>query len=81
MKNPENLYCKYCFKRGLNKKILNIDEDKDVYMKIVKGSKDIWLEVQFDLKDNDGYQAVHFFNIKYCPMCGRKLEVHNDTQR
>ena len=61
--------CDYCAKRALNKEILNTDEDKDVYMKIVKGNGEVWLEVQFDLKDNDGYQAVHFFNITHCPMC------------
>ena len=29
----------------------------------------------FDIegKDNDGYKPSQFFQISYCPMCGRKL--------
>lgn len=74
MINPNSLYCCYCHNKALNRKILNVDNDKDVYAKVIKATGENWLEVQFDLKDNDGYQAVHFFKINYCPKCGKKLE-------
>lgn len=70
---PNHLHCSYCCNRTLNKKIPNVDIDKDVFAKVIRASGENWLQVQFNLKDEDGYQAVHFFNIKYCPRCGRKL--------
>lgn len=27
----------------------------------------------FECEDNDGYKPSQFFQINYCPMCGRKL--------
>ena len=31
------------------------------------------LYVEIEGQDNDGYKPSQFFQISYCPMCGRKL--------
>ena len=32
------------------------------------------LYVEIEGQDSDGYKPSQFFQINYCPMCGRKLE-------
>lgn len=66
--------CEYCKKIINNKRILDIDNDKETYIEIdwqkVLG---YMLYVEIEGQDNDGYKPSQFFKINYCPMCGRKL--------
>ena len=34
---------------------------------------ELYLNVELDATDEDGYKANDFFRVNYCPMCGRKL--------
>jgi len=65
--------CKYCNKRASNKKIEDIDNDEQDFAQVVIFPDSAKLYVELDAEDNDGYKAGDFFDIKYCPMCGRKL--------
>ena len=66
--------CEYCKKIINNKRILDIDNDKETYIEInwqkILG---YMLYVEIEGQDNDGYKQSQFFQINYCPMCGRKL--------
>lgn len=67
--------CEYCEKRIKNKKILDIDNETVTHMEIINQEKN-WgymLYVEIEGQDNDGYKPSQFFQILYCPMCGRKL--------
>ena len=64
--------CEYCEKRINNKKILDIDNEIETHMEIIN-QKGYMLYVEIEGKDNDGYKTSQFFQISYCPMCGRKL--------
>lgn len=66
--------CEYCDKKINNKKIKDIDNDENDWLEIihqpVHGSM---IFVELDGIDEDGYKTADFFEINYCPMCGRKL--------
>lgn len=67
--------CKYCGKIINNKKILDIDNEEETHIEIINQKKS-WgymLYVEIEGQDNDGYKPSQFFQINYCPMCGRKL--------
>lgn len=67
--------CEYCEKIINNKRILDIDNEKETHMEIINQKKS-WgymLYVEIEGKDNDGYKPSQFFQINYCPMCGRRL--------
>lgn len=67
--------CEYCEKRIKNKKILDIDNETETHIEIINQEKS-WghmLYVEIEGTDNDGYKPSQFFQISYCPMCGRKL--------
>lgn len=67
--------CEYCEKIINNKKILDIDNEEETFMEIINHKKS-WgnmLYVEIEGQDNDGYKPSSFFQINYCPMCGRKL--------
>lgn len=68
--------CEYCKKRINNKKIMDIDNDKDTHIEIVnqKLSFGTMLYVEIEGEDFDGYKPSQFFKINYCPMCGRSLQ-------
>lgn len=78
--NPELLggridMCEYCGKIINNKKILDIDNEEETHMEIINQKKS-WgymLYVEIEGQDDDGYKPSQFFQINYCPMCGRKL--------
>ena len=63
--------CEYCYKK-LNKKIQDVDNDKEDEAKVIFLDRP-YLKVELDGTDSDGYKTVDFFEINYCPMCGRKL--------
>lgn len=66
--------CEYCKKIINNKRILDIDDDKETYIEIVRQEAfGYMLYVEIEGQDNDGYKPSQFFQINYCPMCGRKL--------
>jgi hypothetical protein len=66
--------CKYCEKRVNNKKITDIDNDKEDWLEVIlQGYSGNMIYVELDGTDNDGYKTCDFFKINYCPMCGRKL--------
>lgn len=69
--------CKYCYKNINNEKIRDIDSDKESLVEIVRlpyfDHIAYGLRVELDGKDEDGYKTLDFFDINYCPMCGRKL--------
>lgn len=47
---------------------------KHIWKLLIK--KSLWgymLYVEIEGQDNDGYKPSQFFQINYCPMCGRKL--------
>ena len=72
--------CEYCGKRIKNKKILDIDNETETHMEIINQKK-LWgymLYIEIEGKDNDGYKPSQFFQISYCPMCGRKLGDNNE---
>ena len=64
--------CEYCNKKVRNKKIKDIDNDKEDGMFVVLLSEP-FANVELNAIDEDGYKASDFFKINYCPMCGRKL--------
>lgn len=62
--------CEYCNKKIRNKKMKNIDNDKEEWQEIVEQSvHGHMLYIELDATDNDGYKACSFFQINYCPMC------------
>lgn len=63
--------CEYCDKKIRNKKIKDIDNDKEDWLEIIEQrlSHGPMIYVELDAKDNDGYKACDFFQINYCPMC------------
>ncbi len=66
--------CEYCEKIINNKRILDIDNDKETYIEIDwQKAFGYMLYVEIEGQDNDGYKPSQFFQINYCPMCGRKL--------
>ena len=70
----ENRYVWILWKNN-NKKILDIDNEEETHMEIINQKKS-WgymLYVEIEGQDNDGYKPSQFFQINYCPMCGRKL--------
>lgn len=68
--------CRYCEKKINNKKIKDIDNEEETHMEIIqqKLSFGPMLYVEIAGEDEDGYKPSQFFQINYCPMCGRKLE-------
>lgn len=64
--------CEYCKKKANNKKIKDIDNDKKDFAQVVF-LREPNLYIELDAVDNDGYKACDFFEINYCPMCGRRL--------
>lgn len=64
--------CEYCNKKVRNKKFQDIDNDKEDSMSIVFLDR-VYLEVELDAIDEDGYKALDFFEINYCPKCGKKV--------
>lgn len=66
--------CEYCGKRASNKPIKDVDDDTEDKITVVF-LRSPMLNVELDAEDADGYKASDFFEINYCPMCGRKLEV------
>ena len=63
--------CEYCDNRIKNKKIKDIDDDKQDWLEIIEQKKTFgpMIYVELDAIDNDGYKACDFFQINYCPMC------------
>lgn len=57
--------CDYCKERGKRENIL---EDKDIILKIKK-DRVLGHSIRIDTEEH-----AYATNIKYCPMCGRKLE-------
>lgn len=75
IKTEDGNMCEYCKKIINNKRILDIDNEEETYMEIINQKKS-WgymLYVEIEGQDNDGYKPSQFFQINYCPMCGRKL--------
>lgn len=75
--------CEYCEKIINNKKILDIDNETETHIEIIKQEKS-WghmLYVEIEGKDNDGYKPSQFFQISYCPMCGRKLRRNSSGRK
>ena len=68
--------CEYCQKNINNKKIRDIDNEQNTHAEILnqKRSLGYMLYVEIEGEDLDGYKPSQFFQIKYCPICGRKLE-------
>ena len=64
--------CEFCSKK-INKKINDVDNDEKDEARIVFLDKP-YLNVKLDGKDEDGYQVEDFFEINYCPICGKKLK-------
>ena len=64
--------CEYCNKKANNKKLKDIDNDKEDFGQVVF-LREPNLYIELDATDSDGYKACDFFEIKFCPMCGRKL--------
>ena len=64
--------CEYCHKKINNKKIQDIDNDNEDSAEIVIQHKNL-LYIELNGEDEDGYKTCDFFEINYCPMCGRKL--------
>ena len=60
--------CEYCNKRVNNKKIKDVDNDKEDGIHITFVDKP-YLNVELEATDEDGYKAEDFFRINYCPMC------------
>ena len=65
--------CEYCNKRASNKKIEDIDNDEQDFAQVVIFLDNAKLYIELDAEDSDGYKASDFFDINYCPMCGKKL--------
>lgn len=60
--------CEYCRERGKRKNILDEDE---LTIKIKK-ERVLGYSIRVELKKSQKYNAIST-NIKFCPMCGRKL--------
>lgn len=60
--------CEYCNKRINNKKIKDVDNDKEDGIHITFLDKP-YLNVELETTDENGYKAEDFFRINYCPMC------------
>lgn len=74
--------CKYCDKKINNEKIRDIDNDNEVWLEIIYQSvHGSMIYVELDGTDNDGYKTADFFNINYCPMCGRKLGDSSEKKK
>lgn len=66
--------CKYCNKRADNKVQYNIDDEKvEFYRVFLPPKQQPLLYVELNAEDEDGYKASSYFEINYCPKCGRKL--------
>lgn len=66
--------CEYCANRIRNKRIKDIDEDKEDWLEVIyQKVHGHMIYVELEGTDIDGYKTVDFFKINYCPMCGRKL--------
>lgn len=67
--------CDYCDKKIRNKKIKDVDNNKLDWLEVIEQKKSFghMLYVELDAVDSDGYKACDFFQINYCPMCGRRL--------
>lgn len=68
--------CEYCNKKVNNRKILDIDNEKETHMEIIN-QKETWghmLYIEIEGEDKDGYKPSQFFQINYCPICGRNLK-------
>jgi len=67
--------CEYCTTRASNKIIKDIDNDNEDRLEVVRLAAGTcnFLKVELDATDEDGYKAVDYFPILYCPMCGRKI--------
>lgn len=66
--------CEYCNKRADNKKQINIDNEfEEFYRVFLPPNQKALLCVELDAEDKDGYKATGYFQINYCPMCGRKF--------
>lgn len=63
--------CEYCSKK-INKKINDVDNDEEDEARVVFLDAS-YLKVELNGEDADGYKTSDFFEINYCPMCGRKL--------
>ena len=74
--------CEYCIGNIRNKKIKDIDNDKEDWIEIIfqkiHGSM---LYVELDGKDNDGYKTADFFEINYCPKCRKKITIILSCER
>lgn len=72
--------CEYCKKTINNKRILDIDNEEETHIEIINQEKSLgyMLYVEIDGQDSDGYKPSQFFQINYCPMCGRKLIEQNE---
>ena len=51
--------------------ITELLEDSNITEIMVNGKNEVYVEIEG--QDNDGYKPSQFFQINYCPMCGRKL--------
>lgn len=64
--------CEYCNKKANNKKIKDIDNDKEDFGQVVFISEP-YLYIELDATDSDGYKACDFFKINFCPKCRTKI--------
>lgn len=64
--------CRYCDKRALNRAIRDIDNNKESSIIVSKLQTPV-LRVELDGVDEEGHKLVDFFEIAYCPMCGKHL--------
>ncbi len=62
--------CKYC-----DKGISTLFEDKYTKVKIVNNGSSVYCEIENTRYFEDGFTSTgnDFFDIEYCPICGRKL--------
>lgn len=69
--------CEYCDKRIRNKKIKDVDNDKLDWLEVIEQKKTFghMLYVELDAVDSDGYKACDFFQIDYCPMCRKEVNI------
>lgn len=71
--------CEYCIRRANNRKQFNIDnEQNEFYRVFLPPKQQPLLFVELNAEDEDGYKAIGYFRIEYCPMCGRKLGGSNE---
>ena len=69
--------CEYCDKKIRNKKIKDVDDDKLDWLEVIEQKKSFghMLYVELDAVDSDGYKACDFFQINYCPMCRKEVNI------